>query len=165
MPFATAGVPPMLTGAGACHSGAHVFPAAVAEQFADPAAPNANSPEYPVPTYTIPPATAGGEPVEPAPAGIAPVHNEAHVFPVAVAEQFADPAASNAYSDPFAMYRTPPATAGEPSLPDEEGRPVVVHIGTQMTGVPEQPFFPAVSNAATSAPPWLSGSPSPSPGT
>ncbi len=42
---------------------------------------------------------------------------------------------------------------------------MVVHIGVQMTGVPVQPVFPAGSNAATSAPPCLSGSPSPYPGT
>jgi hypothetical protein len=44
-PFATAGVPPPV---GAIHSGAHVFPAAVVEQFADPAALNAYSPEFDV---------------------------------------------------------------------------------------------------------------------
>lgn len=63
------------------------------------------------------------------------------------------------------MYRTPLAMAGEPSLPVLTGRPSVVHIGTQMTGVPEQPVFPAVSNAATSAPPVLGAMPSPYPGT
>jgi hypothetical protein len=57
------------------------------------------------------------------------------------------------------------AIVGEPVLAVLAGTPVVVHIGTHTVGDPEQPFDPAVLNAATYAPPEPRARPSPYPGT
>ena len=94
-----------------------------------PAALKAATPLYAL-TYTFPPDTAGADPPV-TPKTAVPVHSGLQV----AAPQ---PAARNAYSFPSAavVYTTPPATAGEVTA---WAGMVPVHIGLQVTGLPEQP--------------------------